>query len=92
MKEAVLDNKKNTTRVVFTNITIGMQLAITILIFVYGGYRLDLHYNKSPLFLAAGTIIGMCIGFYHLFKELADLSRREKEAGKNEKTVRKKWN
>jgi F0F1-type ATP synthase assembly protein I len=91
-KGAVLENKKNTTRAVFTNITVGMQLAITILIFVYGGYRLDLYYEKSPLFLALGTIIGMCLGFYHLFKELADLDKREKNAKKDGGRVRKKWN
>lgn len=87
-----MENKKNAKRVVLANITIGMQLAITILVFVYAGYRLDLYYDRSPLFLGAGTIIGMCIGFYHLFKELADLNRREKEAEKEGSGERKKWN
>lgn len=87
-----MGKKNSTTRVVFANITIGMQLAIIILIFVYGGYRLDLHYDKSPIFIAIGTVLGMVIGFYHLFKELADLNKREKEAQKNGKQVRKKWN
>jgi len=87
-----LDKKKNSTRVVFGNITIGMQLAITILIFVFAGYRLDLYYEKSPLFLAFGTFIGMSIGFYHLYKELLDMGKREKEAKEEGEVVRKKWN
>jgi len=87
-----LDKKKNSTRVVFGNITIGMQLAITILIFVFAGYRLDLYYEKSPLFLALGTFIGMSIGFYHLYKELLDMGKREKEAKEEGEVVRKKWN
>lgn len=87
-----MDKKKNSTRVVFGNITIGMQLAITILIFVFAGYRLDLYYEKSPLFLALGTFIGMSIGFYHLYKELLDMGKREKEAKEEGEVVRKKWN
>lgn len=87
-----MDNKKNTTRVVFANITIGMQLAITILIFVYAGYRLDQYYGKEPLFLALGTFIGMGIGFYHLYKELLDMGRREKEEKERGGRIRKKWN
>lgn len=87
-----MDNKRNTTRVVFANITIGMQLAITILIFVYAGYRLDLYYGKTPLFLALGTFIGMSIGFYHLYKELLDMGRREKEEKEKGGRIRKKWN
>lgn len=92
VKEVDLEKKDKTAQVVFANITIGMQLAIIILLFVYGGYRLDLHYDKSPLFIAIGTVLGMGIGFYHLFKELDDMARKEKEAKKNGKQVRKKWN
>ena len=91
-KGSKLDNKKNSTRVVFANITIGLQLAITILLFVYIGHRLDLYYEKSPLFLALGTFIGMSIGFYHLYKELLDMGKREKEAKDKGVSVRKKWN
>ncbi|MFA5518281.1 MAG: AtpZ/AtpI family protein [Spirochaetota bacterium] len=87
-----MEKKDRTVQVVFANITIGMQLAIIILLFVYGGYRLDLHFNKSPLFVGIGTVLGMVIGFYHLFKELDSMAKREKEAKKKGKQVRKKWN
>lgn len=87
-----MEKKNNTSRVVFANITVGMQLAIIILVFVYGGYKLDLHFDKSPVFIGIGTVLGMVIGFYHLFKELADMNKREKEAQQSEKQVRKKWN
>jgi F0F1-type ATP synthase assembly protein I len=71
--------KKNTSRVVFTHITIGLELAITVLIFVYGGYKLDEHYNKSPLFVTIGAVIGMVAGFYNLMKTLNAEQKREKE-------------
>ena len=57
-------------QVIFTHITAGLQLGITIFIFVYAGYRLDLYFEKSPLFVVIGTAFGMVTGFYHLMKEL----------------------
>lgn len=87
-------NKENSGKVVFAHVTIGLQLAITMLIFVYGGHRLDLYFDKSPLFLIAGTIIGMCLGFYHLLKDLQVNSKKD-EYPKNEDEQHKKrikWN
>jgi len=86
-------NNDNSGRQVFANITIGLQLAITMVIFVYGGNKLDLYFNKSPLFLVIGTILGMCLGFYHLFKNLqAGNKREEKLNDKNRNEKRIKWN
>ena len=78
-------------RPVFAHITIGLQLAITILLFVYGGYRLDLYYKKSPLFLIIGTGLGMCLGFYHLMKELNQEEKKPNIEPEEEKK-RIKWN
>ena len=82
--------RESSGRQAFAHITIGLQLAITILIFVYAGYRLDLYYEKKPMFLVAGTVIGMCLGFYHLMKELS----RENKKSDNEIEEKKKtkWN
>ena len=84
-------NKNSSGRPVFANITIGLQLAITILIFVYAGYRLDLYYQKSPIFLIIGTACGMCLGFYHLLKELDNENKRSSIDPEEEKK-RVKWN
>jgi len=84
--------KKNTSHAVFANVTIGLQLAITVLIFVFGGYRLDLHYDKSPLFIMIGTFVGMGLGFYNLIKELQSQQKREEERDRDsERKVRRKW-
>lgn len=84
-------NNNNSGRDVFAHVTIGLQLGITMTLFVYGGYRVDLAFNKSPLFLVIGTIFGMVLGFYHLFKNLEmDKNSKEKyEVKKNEKRI--KW-
>ena len=84
-------NKNSSGSPVFANITIGLQLAITILIFVYAGYRLDLYYQKSPIFLLIGTAVGMCLGFYHLLKELARINNKQNIDTEEEKK-RTKWN
>lgn len=87
-------NKENSGKVVFAHITIGLQLAITMLIFVYGGHRLDLYLDKSPLFLIVGTIIGMCLGFYHLLKDLQVDSKKDEHHKKGDDPIKKriKWN
>ena len=90
-------NKKNSGQVVFANITIGLQLAITMLVFVYGGHRLDLYFDKSPLFLVIGTALGMALGFYHLLKDLQVDDKKDagdKSDKDDEKTEKKriKWN
>lgn len=90
-----MNNKNNTGQQIFTHITIGLQLAITMVIFVYGGYRLDLYFDKSPLFVAIGTVFGMVLGFYHLMKNLQDTERREERMKNGDGTTnrrRKKWN
>ncbi|MCU0847201.1 MAG: AtpZ/AtpI family protein [Spirochaetes bacterium] len=78
---------KSSKRTVFANITVGMQFGITVSIFVYGGYRLDLYLNKSPLFVSIGAMLGMVIGFYNLMKELSYETHKEKE-DRNKKRIR----
>ncbi len=87
-------NKKNSGQVVFANITIGLQLAITMLVFVYGGHKLDLYFDKSPLFLVIGTASGMALGFYHLLKDLQVDDKKDSGDKDNEKPEKKriKWN
>lgn len=87
--EKNVNNDRGTGRVVFAHITIGIQLAITILIFVLGGNWLDVRFNKSPLFLIIGTALGMAIGFYHLLKDLQGEESKD-ERGREKKRI--KWN
>ncbi len=86
-------DNKSSGQLILSHLTIGLQLAITIMIFVYGGYRLDLYFDKSPLFLAVGTVIGMALGFYHLMKNLqSTIKKSENDKPDGHKRIRKKWN
>ncbi|MCL1833066.1 MAG: AtpZ/AtpI family protein [Leptospirales bacterium] len=84
-------SRNSSGRLVFAHLTIGLQLAITILIFVYAGYRLDLHFNKSPIFLLIGVTFGMSIGFYHLMKDLSTENKKI-DIDPEEEKKRIKWN
>ena len=87
--------KKNSAQDVFAHVTVGIQLALTIFIFVYGGYRLDLYFDKSPLFLAIGAALGMAAGFYNLMKQLTGSSgkgEQDREEDREEEEKKKvKW-
>jgi F0F1-type ATP synthase assembly protein I len=84
--------KRKSSHPVFGNITIGLQLAITIFFFVYAGYWLDSRYEKSPLFLALGALAGMVVGFYNLIKTVDAENRRLREdEKKDDEEERIRW-
>lgn len=77
-------------KALFAYSTIGLQLAITILVFIYIGFKLDQHYETTPWFVVAGTALGMIAGFYNLIRGLRQIEKISKsESG--EKEERKKW-
>ena len=82
--------KKNSTRTIFAYSTIGIQLALTLLIFVYGGYKLDIYFNSTPWFVLGGTIIGMTAGFYNLLKNIKEIEGSAKSR-KNDDDQKKTW-
>lgn len=67
---------------------IGLQLAVTVLIFVIGGYELDTYLDRSPLFVSLGAFLGMGLGFYHLIKQLQHIEKISKES---ENRKRNRW-
>ena len=81
---------KNASKTILAYSTLGIQLAALMVVFVYGGYKLDIYFNSSPWFVLAGAFIGMGAGLYNLIKGLKQmdkLSRQEKE----EKEKESKW-
>ncbi len=66
---------KSSPKSAFSYVSVGMQLAATILICVIGGYKLDQYYKKTPIFLILGTVLGMVVGFYSLIKDLIGKGR-----------------
>ena len=50
--------------------SIGLELAVTVILFTYGGFLLDEKTELLPLFTSVGAVFGMIIGFYHVFRSL----------------------
>ena len=63
----------------FAYSTVGIELSLMVFLFAYGGYRLDKWLGFLPLFTLIGAFAGMGIGFYRLFRALADEDRKDDE-------------
>ncbi len=49
---------------------IGLELAVTLVLFIYAGYKVDGWLDKSPVFMVVGALLGIVLGFYNLFRKL----------------------
>ena len=89
--------KKNYTRLILAYSTIGIQLAVTLLLFLFLGHWLDERYGSSPWFVLIGTVLGMGVGFYNLMKSLSELDRMLKTGSEDDQgdqtgnKDRRKW-
>lgn len=84
------DKNSKSANLVLAYSTIGLQLAATILICIYGGYKLDEQYETTPLFLIILAFFGLALGFYFLIRNLRDIEKLK--IIDSDKTSRKnKW-
>jgi hypothetical protein len=60
----------------------GIELSLTVALFLYGGYRLDQWLGLLPLFTIAGAFLGMAIGFYRLYRIVTADEHRDDNPGK----------
>ena len=65
---------------------LGLQFAVSILLFLYAGQWLDRKLDTTPLCLVIGTFIGAAVGFYAIYRRLMEEQRRdERERGERER-------
>ncbi|MCX7679736.1 MAG: AtpZ/AtpI family protein [Spirochaetes bacterium] len=77
-------------KVIFAYSTVGIQLALFLVLFTYGGYKLDVRLGTSPLFILVGAMVGLAAGLYNLLKGLKEIDRYLKKTDSpNDK--RRKW-
>ena len=81
---------KNTSKSIFAYTTLGIQLAFLMVIFVYGGFRLDNYLKTSPLFVALGAFLGFGIGLYTLMSGLKQMNKVS-EKNTNVEDKKNKW-
>ena len=58
--------------------SLGIQFALTIMVFAGGGWWLDGYLAVSPLFFLVGTLLGAVAGSYKLHRTLIDLEEKRK--------------
>lgn len=57
--------------------TIGMELAITVVLGYYGGKYLDTRFATGPWFLLTGVLVGLAVGVVGVYKTLQGFFERE---------------
>ena len=58
---------------------IGLQFALTILVFVFAGVWLDRHLGTSPWFVLVCVFAGAAGGFYSMYRRVTLAQRRDAE-------------
>ena len=61
---------------------VGLQFALSILVFVYVGNWLDRKFGTAPWFLIIGVFFGAAAGFHSLYRKLMAAQAREEAAQK----------
>jgi F0F1-type ATP synthase assembly protein I len=58
----------------------GLQLALTLVVALYGGQWLDRHFGSAPAFLYVGVALGAIGGMMALYRQLMRAVRDEEAA------------
>ena len=62
-----------------SHLTIGLELAVFLLVFIVLGRYLDSRFGTEPWLLMTGAAVGFLAGFYNLFRTLSRLGESEKK-------------
>ncbi len=65
-----------------TSLTMGWQLAVTVLVPVFIGSRLDEHFNTSPRYTVIALLLGILMGVLVVARIIRQVSAPETKGGK----------
>jgi F0F1-type ATP synthase assembly protein I len=71
------DKDKSAWREASTLGGIGIELAVSVLIGTFVGYRADLYFKTDPWLMVVGLFIGAAAGFYSIYKQTLTDTRDE---------------
>jgi len=66
-------------------LSLGLELAVTLLVFIFAGYYLDKHWGTHPWLLLAGATLGFIVAFYNFYKTILKLIDSDRTGGTGEK-------
>ena len=73
------DRPRSTLGQIGSYLTIGLELAVFLLVFIFLGRYLDSRLGTEPWLFMTGATVGFIAGFYNLFRTLSRLSESEKK-------------
>jgi F0F1-type ATP synthase assembly protein I len=59
----------------------GLQLALTLVVFMFLGIWLDKRLGSSPWFVLICVFVGAAAGFYSIYRRLMNATKRDADAG-----------
>lgn len=62
---------------------LGLQLAVTVIIFWFIGKLVDEHYGTSPLWMVVGAMLGIAVGMYNFIKAVIELGKKKEKRDEN---------
>lgn len=76
---------KRTMKEVGPYLGLGIELAVTLLVFIFIGQYLDKRWDTDPWLFLACAALGFIIAFYNFFKTISRLNDRDSKGGTNSK-------
>ena len=55
--------------------SLGMQIVVTVLVFIYIGFRIDRHWQTKPWGLVSGAVLGIIVSLYNFLKIVSQIKQ-----------------
>jgi F0F1-type ATP synthase assembly protein I len=55
--------------------SLGMQIVVTVLVFIYIGIRVDRHWQTKPWGFLSGAVVGILVGLYSFIKTVSQIKQ-----------------
>ncbi len=78
-REKVFNSVGKAIREVAPYSGLGLQLAVTVVIFWFIGKVIDEHYGTTPLWMIVGATLGIIVGMYNFIKSVLELSKKKEK-------------
>ncbi len=69
---------------------LGLQFAVSILVFLYAGQWLDGRLGTDPWFMIAGVFTGAGASFYSMYRKLMAIQERDEQAARERREAAKR--
>ena len=54
-------------------LSLGLELAVSVLIFAFLGYKGDQYFKTAPFLMVTGVFVGFIVGMWNIYRETINL-------------------